>query len=99
MLQGPGLAMAVDAPVTQQKGKELLACPHVVQHGVGAGAGEVAHGFVGLIGHPDRREACRAVQNGKFLRVEAISSLCRLALKEFWTGRGFDKEGIPPRQY
>ena len=72
MFTRPMTAAGIDASMAQKKAQNLLAgSPHSL-HCRLAGAAEIAHSFVGVVGNPNRRQFPRTEQGGQGRRVAAI---------------------------
>src|SRR6185295_4795725 len=57
----------------QQKTFQAVASPALIMDGGGAGANQVANGFVLLVGHMDGREFPSSIKTGKLIGIPPIS--------------------------
>jgi hypothetical protein len=78
MFARPVAAAGVDAPVTKEKAQNLLGRATQRLHCSLPGAAKIAHGFVRVVGNPDRRQFARAKQRGlrdcvAAVRLHAVS--------------------------
>jgi hypothetical protein len=70
--QGPRTNPWVDLTMAQQKALHMLAC--LGEHSAcrRSGAHQIAHGFMGSVGDPDRRQLAGTVRFGQHQRIAAI---------------------------
>lgn len=72
MFAGPMVAIGIDAPMAQEKTQNLLAGAPQGLHRRLTSATEITHGFMGVVGNPNRRQLPRAEQRGLGHGVAAI---------------------------
>lgn len=69
---GPRAFARVTVAVAQEEGFELRPAAPLILHRVGAGAAEVAHGFIAGVGHMHRRQLAGPVQPRQLQRVAPV---------------------------
>src|SRR3954468_15265695 len=69
---GPGPGAAVDPPVAQQKGLQMLALGAQVRHRGLTGPHQLAYRFMPRVGHPDLGEFASAMEPGQGDGIPAI---------------------------